>query len=208
MLKDLSLSNAFRYMFSPVIAYFYLYICNASLAKQVIASLGILGITISFLVLGSVIYLLYRPFVYNIIILRLQDICRLKSNNYRTFLKKRYSIGTYEAMLLWVQIRDKYFKDCYSEMMKITASGIHLSYLAGIIAIPFTIWRFMVSDFKPALLFLVITSIFLLGAFLYDRYYEDTELRFLYSLNDNKLDLFASKMLRNKLSTPIKENDA
>lgn len=204
-MKDLSLSNAFRYMFSGVLAYFYLYIYDVSIAKQALAFSGI-GITILLIVIGSVIYLLYRPLFYDMIIIRLQDRCRLNSDNYRTFLKKRYDIGTYESSLLWSQIRDKYFKNRYSEFMRITASGIHLIYIAGIIAIPFSIWGFMISDFKLSLIFLGIASIFLFGAFLNDRNYEDTELRFLYSLDDDELDLFVSKMLRNTSSISDKDN--
>lgn len=84
-MNSLSLSNLFRYMFSAVVAYVYLYIGDASLFEQVFASLGIIGITTSLLVIGSIIYLLYRPFFYDIVILRLQDKCRLESDNYRTF---------------------------------------------------------------------------------------------------------------------------
>lgn len=207
-MNGLSLSNAFRYMFPAVVAYSYLYIGDASLFEQVFASLGIIGITTSLLAIGSVIYLLYRPLFYDIVILRLQDKCRLKSDNYRTFLKKRYSIGTHEAMLLWVQIREKYFKHHYSENMEKDASGIHFMYIIGIIAIPFTIWKLIISDFGLALIFLVITAICLVSAFLRDRTYEDTELRFIYSLDDDELDSFASKMLYNRSPTSNKENGA
>ena len=206
-MNGLSLSNAFRYMFSAIVACGYLYIGDASLFKQVFDSLGIIGSTTSLLVIGSVIYLLYRPLFYDIVILRLQDKCRLESDNYRTFLKKRYRISTHEAMLLWVQIRNKYFKDHYSENMENDASGIHFMYIIGIMAIPFTIWKLIIGDFGLTLIFLVITSICLMSAFLRDRTYENTELRFIYSLNDDELDSFASKMLYNRLPTSNKEND-
>lgn len=206
-MNGLSLSNAFRYMFPAVVAYSYLYIGDASLFEQVFASLGIIGITTS-LAIGSVMYLLYRSFFYDIVIIRIHDKCRRKTDNYRTYLKKRYSIGTHEAMLLWVQIREKYFKDHYSENMEKDASGIHFMYIIGIIAIPFTIWKLIISDFGLALIFLVITLICLVGAFLRDRTYEDTELRYIYSLDDDELDSFASKMLYNRSSTSNKENGA
>lgn len=111
-------------------------------------------------------------------------------------------------MLLWVQIRDKYFKNHYSENMENDASGIHFMYIIGIIAIPFTMWKLIISDFGLALIFLVITSICLMAAFLRDRTYEDTELRFIYSLDDDELDSFASKMLYSRSPTSNKENGA
>lgn len=170
-----------------------------------IASLGIMPVIVGLLAVGTAFHLLYRFVVYYRIIEPLQDLCRRKSHNYRTFLKKRYKIGTHEATLLWLQIRDEYFKDRYSEM-KIYASGIHLIYFAGLSAIPFYIWRFAVSDLKLALFFLAMSLILLVGGFLGDRHYEDRELRFLYSLDINELDSFASKVLRKKLPTSDKEN--
>ena len=125
-MNGLSLSNAFRYMFPAVVAYIYLYMGDASLFEQVFSSLGIIGS----LAIGSVMYLLYRYLFYDIVIIRIHDKCRRGTDdNYRTYLKKRYSIGTHEAMLLWVQIREKYFKDHYSENMEKDASGIHFMYI-------------------------------------------------------------------------------
>lgn len=202
-MNGLSLSNAFRYMFPAVVAYIYLYMGDASLFEQVFSSLGIIGS----LAIGSVMYLLYRYLFYDIVIIRIHDKCRHGTDdNYRTYLKKRYSIGTHEAMLLWVQIREKYFKDHYSENMEKDASGIHLMYIIGIIATPFTIWKLLISDFGLAFIFLIITIICLMAAFFRDRTYEDTELRFIYSLDDDELDSFASKMLYNRSPTSNKEN--
>lgn len=208
-MKDLTLSNAIRYLFPILVVYLYLYICDASLAKQAFDSLGNLGITIlSLLFLGIIIYLIYRPLFYDSIIVRLQDICRRKSENYRTYLKKHYGIGTNEAALLWVQIRDTYFKYRYTQAMNITASGIHLIYLVGIIAIPFAIWRLAVSDFTLVWVFLGITVITLSAAFLVDKYYENVELGFLRSLSNKKLDSFVKKMHGNTLSISSKERGA
>ena len=205
--ENLSLSNVLRYIGPIVIVYIYLYICDAPMAKQAAASLGVTE-TISLIILGSVIYILYKSIFYNLIILRLQDICRLRTDNYRTFLKKRYDIGTYEAMHLWIQIREKYFKDRYYGRMLIPTSEIHLLYIMGIAAIPFSTWRFRINDFELSLLFLVIAPICFLVAFIYDRQYENMELRFLRSLDDNEMDLFASKMLRNSSLASNKENNS
>jgi len=169
-MKDFSLSTALRYIFPSLVAYSYLYMCDATLAKQIFDTLGILG-TISLVFLGSVIYLLYRP-IFDTFIQRLQDKFRHNSDNYRTYLKKRYShynISSREAQLLYMMIRDKYLKDNYSQMMRETASGIHLLYLAGIIAVPFFIWQLMGSHFAVPLFFLLITLIicFVGGFFLH-----------------------------------------
>jgi len=186
-----------------MVAFSYLYISNPSFIKELAESLGtllsIIGI-ISFVFLGSVIYLVYRALLYNMLILHIQDFFRRKPGNYRTYLKQHYGIGTHEAQQLWLQIKGKYFKDCYSQPMKEIASGIHLIYLAGFIAIPFAFWNLTYSSFTLKWPFLVIALIFLLGAFFLDRSYEDIEVRFLYSLDDterNDLHLFVTRILKN-----------
>lgn len=208
-MKDLSLTSALRYMFPGIVAFFYVYICNPSFVQKTIKSLETLlavMVIISFIFLGSILYLLYRP-IYNFVVLPFHDFCRRKSDNYRTYLKKHYSnykIGTYEAMQLWIQIRDKYFPDRYSQAMKETASGIHLVYLAGITALPFAFWMLAIGNFTLLWLFLSIALICFLGAFFLDRSYEDIELRFLYSLDDaqrHDLDLFVSRILQNRFPT-------
>ena len=86
VMEDLSLANAMRYMFPGVVIYSYLYVSDSSVIKGLNDSFGTFGTTISLVVLGSIIYLIYRPLFYDGIIVRLQDKFRLNSDNYRTFL--------------------------------------------------------------------------------------------------------------------------
>lgn len=195
-MKDLSLANAMRYMFPGVVIYFYLYVCDSSFLKGLNDSIGFLGTMVPLVVLGSIIYLVYRPLFYEGIIIRLQDIFRLNSNNYRTFLKKRYNLNTYQAKRLFIKIRDKYLKDHYSEDTKIIGSGIHFIYIAGIIAMPFIIWSIAVNDCKLALSFFLFALVLMLSGFLLDRQYEDRELDSLLDLGDDKLDSEYSLYIR------------
>ncbi|MFQ5853338.1 MAG: hypothetical protein ACE5JU_22490 [Candidatus Binatia bacterium] len=194
-MKDLSFPDAIRYIFSPAIAYFYLLISDRAIAKNLLNSLAPLEIGFALIVLGVVVYLLYRPLIYNLIITRIQDRFRLKTDNYRTFLKKRYTIGTHEACLLWDQIKEEYLKDRYSADMRTFASGVHLLYLSGTVALPFLIWRLSIKDWLSSLLFVGVAAVCLTAAFLSDRYYEDVEMRLLRSLENSQLDLFANQVL-------------
>lgn len=190
VMEDLSLANAMRYMFPGVVTYSYFYVSDSSVIKGLNDSFGTFGTTISSVVLGSIIYLIYRSLFYDMIIVRLQDKFRLRlnSDNYRTFLKKRYNLNTYMAQHFFIKIRDKYLKDHYSEDMKIHASGIHFIYIAGIVAIPFAIWRGMAYDYNLAITFFLFASILMSSGFLLDMYYEDRELDLLRDLGNAKLD--------------------
>lgn len=188
VMEDSSLANAMRYMFPGVVTYSYLYVSDSSVIKGLNDSFGTFETTISLVVLGSIIYLIYRPLFYDGIIVRLQDKFRLNSDNYRTFLKKRYNLNTYMAKRFFIKIRDKYLKDHYSEDMKILASGIHFIYIAGIVAMPFAIWRGMAYDYNLAVIFFLFALLFMLSGFLLDRYYEDRELDLLLDLGNAKLD--------------------
>ena len=167
------MANAIRYMFPGAITYAYIYMSDSSVIKGLNDSLGTLGTPISLVVLGSIIYLIYRPLFYDGIITCLQDKFRFNSDNYRTYLKKRYNLNTNLAKRLFIKIRDKYLKDYYSEDMKIQASGVHFIYIAGIIAIPFSIWRGVVYDYRLAVIFFSFASILILCGFLSDRFYEE-----------------------------------
>ena len=187
-MKDLSLANAMRYMFHGAVFYIYLKVSDPSVITGLNDTFGVIGTTITLVVLGSIIYLIYRPLFYDGIIVHLHDKFRFNSDNYRTFLKKRYKLNTYEAKRLFIKIREKYLKDCYSEDMKIIASGIHFIYIAGIIAILFSIWRIIENDYNLAVIFLIFASILMLSAFLLDRNYEDRELDLLLDMGNAKLD--------------------
>ena len=212
-MRDFTFANVLRYMFPSMVVFSYLYVCEPAfvegLGESVESLLLVIG-TIAFIFLGSILYFLYRP-IYHHFILWIQDIFRWKSDNYRTYLKKHYRdsyrLGTYEAMQLWFQIRSKYLEERYSQAMKETASGVHLIYLVGIIATFFAIWRFVISDFILGWVFLVIFVLCFLGAFFLDRSYEDIEVRFFFSLRDEKkeeIHLFASRILQNVFPTSNK----
>ncbi len=192
-MKDLSLADAFRYMFSGVIFYIYLYIHDSSITDEIPKPIGQIGVVILLLVVGSLIYFVYRALIYNIIIIRIQDLLRFRTNNYRTYLKKQYRLNTREAMQLFYLIGDKFFKEKYTGL-KVTAGGIHLLYICGILGIPFCILNMFQHHSFQIFLFSFGSLFFLLGGFLLDRNYEDLELNFLRSLDKKELDSFVNKI--------------
>lgn len=192
-MKDLSLADAFRYMFSGVIFYIYLYVHDSSIADKISKPIGLIGVVIFLLVVGSLIYFVYRALIYNFIIIRIQDLLRFRTDNYRTYLKKQYRLETREAMQLFYLIGDNFFRDKYTRL-KMTAGGIHLLYIGGILGIPFSILNMVEHHSVQILLFSFGSFFFLLGGFLLDRNYEDLELKFLLSLDEKELDSFVNKI--------------
>ena len=186
-MKELSLADAFRFLLPGAVAYVYLYICDSTAATQLRDSFGEIEALLLLLVTGSIFYQIYRVLFYNPIALRLQDMLRRKSDNYRTYLKREYKIPIEQAILLWSEIRDKYFSDRYSDL-GIYASGIHHLYMTGLLAIPFIVWRLVVQDVGRAVLLFGISAIVLFAAFLNDRYYEDREFQLLKSLPKADID--------------------
>lgn len=155
-------------------------------------------IFISSLFLGSIIFTIYRNLCYELIIYQFQDWVRwrLKRENYRTYLQKSlrnyktpYEINSKQSMLLWSQIRQKFLGGYYNEMLGIYASNIHMLYLAGFIAIPFTLFAFFSGYKVTTILFLIIFFLFSGIGFWADWNYEDMELAALCSI-DNKQELF------------------
>lgn len=165
-LGDLSFSILLRF-FSPLIIYFYIYISNPSQATSWITDLVdklvylgniekgsslLLGsciflIFILSIVVGSIIFLIYRNLCYELIIRPGQDILRYcrKSENQRTRIRKlcKNKITKTQSMLIWHQIKIKYLEEHYPEMMEIYGSNIHLLYLSGFIAISFYIFSLL-----------------------------------------------------------------
>jgi len=150
-------------------------------------ALGVLGFPLILIAVGTLLYLVYRPFIYDAVIIHLQDWARLRSNNYRTFLKTRYRITATEAIVLWRLIREERFKEKYGTLQTM-ASGVHLLYLVGVLALPFGIWNLTSDRTALGCSLIGLSIIFLTGAFLQDKHYESLELYFLKTIPMQELD--------------------
>jgi hypothetical protein len=187
-MEKFSLANTIRYILTGAIAFGYLHIGDQNLTKKVIEDLTFIGVGIALLLFGTIIYHMYRP-IYNILVIRLHDKLRFNTHNYRTYLIKEYEgkISRYEAYPFWLVISGKYFPDEY-KILSITASGIHLLYMAAFLAIPFLVWRIAAKDWTAVIVSFVAALVMFLCAFLHDRHHEDREYLLLRSLGKEKLD--------------------
>jgi hypothetical protein len=189
--EKLSLSAALRFLLSGAVAFSFLYACDPVAAGELLESAGTIGATLIVLVAGSVIYLFYRPLVYDTLLVRVQDALRRKSDNYRTFLKKNYDLSTSAAQLAWFELRDRHFIKRY-EHIHATASGIHLLYISAVLGIAFGVWQTAIQRPRHGLALLGFSAAAFAAGFLLDRDYENRELGLLKSLPRQEVDCVAS----------------
>ena len=192
-MKDLPLSEMFRFLLSGVVVLLYLYIFDQELASSLVESFGDLELILVALVVGSILYHTYRALVYTLIINRIQDVLRIRSDNYRTYLRKQYGSGPQEANQIWSDIRDTQFSELFDGLTTY-AAGIHYVYLSAILALPYAILEFANGETIKGYLFLVIFFLLFVTAFLNDRHYEDREFRLLKSVDQSVLDRFAARL--------------
>jgi len=221
-LNNFSLADLLKYVFPSLVIYAYLLISqwgqnSTNKLLELINNSDILGI-IAFGFLGSLIYLVYRALIYNLLIQPLQDAIRklfsrkpFRRHNYRTYFKKRYerySIGYFEAQQIYMQIKSKFLTEKFTALMHETASGIHLMYIAGISAIILSILGYLAS---PG--FLIFGIFIFIAALVLDSSYEDILLRYILSLDENEMDPFVCNILDklksiNEINSEVSNNDS
>ena len=177
-MPSLSLADALRYFFAPCVLVFYLTVYDAELAANLQQRFGTIG-TIAFLVAGSVFYFLYRYLLYDCLILWLHD--WLRTQTYRRYLGERYSlcngrvwcpVCTLRALRLYHQVQFPNQK-ARSDTASVRASGVHLLYQAGLLAIPFILFA---KSGSQLMLFVSMALILFLAAVRADASYEEEEL--------------------------------
>jgi hypothetical protein len=192
-LSDLSLADGLRFVFSGVIAYLYLYLLTPSTAQEFALTAGTLGFPLVLAVVGSAIYFLYRPLVYDPLIERVQSRFLRGRPNYRQFLVAEYCISFSEAGLLWTQIRDLHLVGRY-KTLRVQAAGIHMTYLAGLLALPFVITAAARGETCKAGLFLTIALVSGIAGFLNDASFEEIECSMLKSVARENRDTVATNL--------------
>ena len=192
-MKDFTIADGLRYVFSGVIAFAYLYAFDAKLARDFAAAAGPIGFPMVAAVVGSVFYFIYRPLIYNHLLERLQTAYQRSHLNYRQFLMKEYGIDFPTASHLWIQIRDTHLKDSYASL-RIQSAGIHMTYLASFLALPFALLSVAAGSSGKAGAFSLICAVAFVAGFLNDADYEETECNMLLVLDREKRDDIATKL--------------
>jgi len=188
----ITFSDALRFLFIGLLPFFLLYVCEKNFVVSLLKDIGIIGISLCALLIGSIFYFVYKGTFYLYFVMRLQDAFRRSSDNYRTYLKKQYVVDYRQAYNLWLQVKHAEFKDLILPLAK-EASGIHLLYMSGIITAAFALWQFIISKGILAGLMAAFTLVFWISAFLLDRFLEDFEFRLLLSIEEKKLDTYVEK---------------
>lgn len=190
-MPTLSLAEALRYLLAGLLGLLYLLIYDREQAKAIVDAVGIVGLLGAALPAGVLLYVLYRALLYNVPLVWLQDVLRRRTTiSYRTFLMQRYQIDRWDAVRLYVAIRDAEFKDYYPSVA-VPAAHVHYAYLASFLAIPFAVHAAVSGRRSMVAFFGVATVVLFCAAFLYDRRFEDEELMLLLRVAPEKLDAAA-----------------
>ena len=145
-------------------------------------------------IIGVLSHHLYHA-VYSYFFTGLQDYFRTHSDNYRTYLKKQYKCSPRQAIVLFRYLRDQYFKQIYTEKLEINAAVIHYLYFIFINSIIFTLLPFLTKSFVLINYLPLAGFLSLVLGFVLDRNFEEHELSFIKSIDKEKLDDAASKIL-------------
>src|SRR5258705_7236482 len=127
-MKDLSLAEAIRFLSPGVIFFVYLYFVYPAAAKEFVSATGTIGFPLILMVIGSIIYFLYRAILYDRFIERLHMLYTRNRQTARQFLMSEYGINFSEACLLWKVMRDTHLSRSSGSRMNHSA-GLHLMYL-------------------------------------------------------------------------------
>lgn len=179
-MQNLTLNQAFRYLLSGFITLLFLLIYDSSLAACVYNNVGPIGAVGVSLAVGALLYTIYRPLIYNWLIVWLQDRCRNKANpSYRFYLREVLknwypNLSTTKVVQLYVLLRrDKELEKRYYAAA-VPAGNVHYAYMASFLSISFLILSFFYR--KPnTRMFIYITPLLFVGAFLFDRRLEQEE---------------------------------
>jgi hypothetical protein len=189
-MDKLNLPNLIRFGLSGIVLYVYMYLTDSKTLKGLIGPLGIIGVPLAILIIGVLIYIIYRPLIYDVFITWLQDV--VYKENCRNYLKSEakksnYSLGTYLAQRTYRILRDRHLISLYKESMNTWAATIHAAYQAAFLAIPFFIYEFVVNENLIGWFFVSAFVEFFFSGFLLDKEYERNEYHQIrLALNDEK----------------------
>ncbi len=149
--------------------------------------------------IGLVIYWVYRFIIFDFLIVWIRD-CIFK-NTYRNFLKSRYDLGggrysmraTREAHLLFYSIQIMELK---SDYLRAQATGIHLLYIAGILALIFFVVTLGQGNHAKSIIFGLLSILFVVG--LIGNQFQETQELHIIKRNLKPIDSIASVLGKKK----------
>jgi hypothetical protein len=191
----LNLADALRYFFSPIAFVCYLLAYDSNLVARSREHVNFLG-TVVVIASGVLIYLLYRFFLYDGIILWLHDVFR--KSNYRIYIQSRYMFPKSKFSPASTRLASKIFglvnpNHFGQPIRKVRAAAIHFLYQAGLLVAPFLVLSIAYKGFSEILLFSALFIVLLWAAVGFDMRFEDEELVLLKQLPKGKLDRIAKE---------------
>lgn len=201
---NLTLNDAFRYLFGGVLFFALLYQARPVQAAAFVDGVGPVGLPLILLVGGTLIYFLYRAFIYESIVVRLQDACRFRSHNYRTYLSAEFGLTRRQAEFMIRSARHDSLSGQYAAMAN-TAGAIHFLYLGGALVFPFSVVWLVLGDTWLGLAGFAIATLLFVGGFLEDRRYESRELSMLLMLPAENVTALANQVNKSLARTTRKQ---
>jgi len=190
MIKKLSFIDAVRFVFSGAILYLYLYFLFPDEAARFASASGVF-FPLVIVVVGSGIYFVYRPLLYDPVIERLQ--CALNRSSYRRRLMEWYSVDFSSASRLWIQIRDSHLRERYGRLGW-QAAGLHMAYQAGLLGLMVSVVGFCKDLKLHSMALAAVGALLLVAAVLSDRRHETVEGDMLVSLQRQDVDEIAKSL--------------
>lgn len=173
---NFSLAEALRYVTAGFVFLGGLWYHSPEAAKPLLKALGSLGVLGFCLAFGAVMYPVYRGLFYNRFIPRLQDLTRVRSHSYRTYLQQHFGITKKaDAQRLYIALRDSK-SELGQPLSRVSAAiaNVHLGYMAGLILLGFTIAS-AVNDAKHWWVFFLLGAFVLAGTFAFERRLQSDE---------------------------------
>ncbi|MFQ5801642.1 MAG: hypothetical protein ACE5JQ_01940 [Candidatus Methylomirabilales bacterium] len=156
-MEKLSLESALRYLVVGYVILGVFYVCRPDDTGRLYGTLGSVGIPVAAFVAGSLVYLIYRPVLYNALLFHVID--RIHKGNVRQLLMNRYEITSrFEAELLWKVIQSESVKEKLSPLL-LASAGIHLLYMTSLVTVTGAVFLFFDTGFSPRSIYLLVLAI-------------------------------------------------
>lgn len=192
-MEKLTLGEALRYL---VVGYVMLavgYVCCPQEVSQLYTTLGAAGAPVAALVAGSLVYVFYRPVLYNLLLFYVID-C-MHQDNIRKLLMDRYGIGSrLQAELLWNVIQSEALKEKLPPLL-LTSAGIHLLYMTSIVTLAGALFILFKDGLSSQFAFLFVVCMAVGGAAIASDYQIERQESLLFTLVDEAcMDNIAAKV--------------
>lgn len=204
-MPDLNLSDTLRYMCIGYILFGFISISDKENALQLLTDFGVIVISVFALVVGSIFYFIYKPIIYDIIVLHLLDYWRnnwKQNNNCRTFLKETHNIDMRQAENVWSLLYNEYKGE--KKLLEKESSGIHLMYMASLTSVIFSIIEILyLHHCFTGLFFLSLAFILMISAFIHESHIEDYEYIVMLSIGNDKIVALVKKIKEQNINQTL-----